>query len=125
MSIRDRIANADDLGSEVVSIPEWDVKIEVRAKTVDQQYELLEKCRKPNGDVDRRLLAVESILACSYDPDTGKQVFESADRDMLRSKNSNAFHRLLAASNRAAGLEDEDQVVSDLDATPDDETSTS
>ncbi len=125
MSIRDKIIKADDLGSEIVSVTEWDVKIEVRAKTVDQQYELLDKCRKPNGDIDGKLLAVETILATSYDPDTGDRVFEDADRDMLRGKNSSAFQTLLAAANKAAGLDTEDDVVSDLDATPADATSTS
>ncbi len=125
MSIRDKIIKADDLGSEIVSVSEWDVKIEVRAKTVDQQYELLDKCRKPNGDIDGKLLAVETILATSYDPDTGERVFEDADRDMLRGKNSSAFQTLLAAANKAAGLDSEDDVVSDLDEAQPDATSTS
>ncbi len=125
MSIRDKIIKADDLGSEIVPVSEWDVKIEVRAKTVDQQYELLDKCRKPNGDIDGKLLAVETILATSYDPDSGERVFEDADRDMLRGKNSSAFQTLLAAANKAAGLDTEDDVVSDLDETPADATSTS
>ena len=125
MSIRDKIIKADDLGSEIVPVSEWDVKIEVRAKTVDQQYELLDRCRKPNGDIDGKLLAVETILATSYDPDSGERVFEDADRDMLRGKNSSAFQTLLAAANKAAGLDTEDDVVSDLDETPADATSTS
>jgi hypothetical protein len=124
MSIRDKIIKADDLGSEVVSIPEWDVKIEVRAKTVAQQYDLIERCRKPNGDINGELLAVETVIATSYDPDTGDVVFDPADRDMLRSKNSAAFQTLLAAANKAAGLAGEEEAVADLDETPPAETST-
>ena len=125
MSVRDRIFNSK-LDAEVVVIPEWDnVKIEVRARTVDQQYALIDKVRKPNGDLDNKLLAVETIIATAYDPDTGEAVFEPADRDTLRGLNAAGFNRLLAAANRAAGLETEDQVVADLDETPPSETSTS
>lgn len=125
MSIRDRIIKADDLGSEIVSIPEWDVKIEVRAQTVDQQFDLLDRVRKPDGEIDTKLLSIETILVTCYDPDTGEPVFEAADRDMLRGKSSRAFQRLFSAANKAAGLETEDQVVSDLVDVPTVETSTS
>ena len=125
MSIRDRIFKSK-LGSEIVVIPEWDnVKIEVRARTVDQQYALIDKVRKPNGDLDNKLLAVETILATAYDPDTGEPVFDPADRDELRKLNAAGFNRLLAAANRAAGLETEEEVMAGLDGTPDSETSTS
>jgi hypothetical protein len=124
MSIRDKIIKADDLGSEIVSIPEWDVKIEVRAKTVSEQYDLIERCRKPDGEINSELLAVETVLTTSYDPDTGTKVFDPADRDMLRGKNSSAFQILLAAANTAAGLDTQETVVADLDETPPAEAST-
>ena len=124
MSIRDTIIKADDLGSEIVSVPEWDVKIEVRAKTVTEQYDLIERCRKPDGEINGELLAVETVMVTSYDPDTGEKVFDPADRDMLRSKNSSAFQVLLAAANKAAGLESDEKTVADLDETPAAETST-
>ncbi len=125
MSIRDKIIKADDLGSEIVSIPEWGVKIEVRAQTVDQQFDLLDRVRRPDGEIDTKLLSIETVLVTAYDPDTGELVFDPADRDMLRKKSSRAFQRLFRAANTAAGLETEDEVVSDLDDAPTVETSTS
>lgn len=125
MSLRDRILNAEDLGSEIVYIPEWDVKVEVRAMTVAQQQTLIAKVRKPNGDLNSELLAVETIIAACFDPETGERVFDDADRDVLRTKSASAFSRLLAASNRAAGMEDESQVVSRLDETQADAPSSS
>ena len=128
MSIRDRILNSKDITSEIVVIPEWDdVKIEVREKTVSEQYALLEKCRYKSGpkegEINGELLAIETILATCYDPDTGEKVFDSADRDMLKQKSSAAFQRLLVAANRAAGLDEESEVVSGLDETPTAESS--
>ncbi len=124
MSIRDRIIKAE-LGSEIVSIPEWDVKIEVREQTVDQQFAILDRVRKSDGDIDTKLAALEAVLVTSYDPDTGEPVFEAADRDMLRQKSAKAFSQLFRAASQAAGLETEDEVVSDLADVPTDETSTS
>ena len=113
-SIRDRILTSE-VASEVVSIPEWDVKIEVRQRTVKQQYDILDKVRNPQGEIDGLGLAVETIMACSYDPDTGEPVFDPADKDALMNVESSAFQVLLAATNKAAGFDSEEQVVSDLD----------
>lgn len=124
MSIRDRIIKAE-LGSELVSIPEWDVKIEVRARTVKQQYDLLKKTRNAAGDLDEMMLAVETIMACSYDPDTGEQVFDPADRDMLLDSDSGPFQLLLQAATTAAGLNPAEEVEADLKEMSPDETSTS
>jgi hypothetical protein len=124
MNIRDKIVKAE-LHNEVIDVPGWDVKIEVRARTVKQQYELLDKSRKANGDIDGMMLAVETILACSYDPDTGEKVFDPADRDTLLNSDSAAFNVLLSASNRAAGLEDLDEVEARLKETPPDDNSSS
>ena len=117
MTIRDNILKAE-IESEVVSIPEWDVKIEVRQRTVKQQYDILDKVRNPQGEIDGLGLAIETIMACSYDPDTGEPVFDPADKDALLNVESSAFQTLLAATNKAAGFESEDQVVSDLDEAP-------
>jgi hypothetical protein len=107
--LRDTILGADDIGFEIVDIPEWKVKVKVKSKTVKEQYELLEKCRKPNGDLNGQLLAVETVIATTYDPDTDERIFDPADRDTLLTKSSSAFQVLLAAANRAAGLGDVDE----------------
>ncbi len=114
-TLRDQILNSDDRGSEVVDIPEWGVKIEVRARTVGEQFDLIDSVRRADGELDRKLLAVETVIACCFDPDTGERVFDPADRDTLLGKSSQAFGRLLEAANRAAGLEEEAVVVSSLD----------
>ncbi len=117
MTIRDKILKSD-LHSEVVYVPAWDVKIEVRQKTVKQQYDLIDKVRLPNGDINSLMLAVETVISTSYDPDTGERVFDDADRDSLLQADNAAFGTILAAANRASGMESEDEVVSRLDETP-------
>ncbi len=127
MKIRDAFAKSERT-SEIVTIDlpgVGEIKVEVRSKTVEEQYALIDKTRKPNGDIDGKLLAVETIISTAYEPGTEERAFENADRDMLLDSDSSAFQLLLAASNRAAGLQGEDEVVSDLDETPVDATSTS
>jgi len=122
-SIRDKILKSE-IGSEIVSIPEWDVKIEVRQRTVKQQYDLINKVSN-DGDIDGMQLAVETILVCSYDPDTGELVFDPADKDAILNLEASSFQILLSAANKASGLESEDEVTSRLKGTSPDATSTS
>lgn len=130
MSIRDKFIKSE-LSSEIIEVYlvidgiRETVKIEVREQTVDQQFDILDKTRNSNGDIDSKLAAIEGVLATSFEPDTGEKAFDDADRDMLRTKSAKAFSRLFTAASRAAGLETEDMVVSDLDDVPTVETSTS
>ncbi len=127
MKIRDAFIKAG-LTVELVTVTLPDVgeiKVEVRSKTVAEQYDLLDKVRKADGEIDGKLLAVETIIATVYEPGTDDAAFDPADRDMLLGSDSAAFQTLLAAANKAAGILSEDEVVSDLDETPADATSTS
>ncbi len=127
MKIRDAFAKSGRT-SEIITVDLPDIgeiKVEVRSKTVGEQYDLLDKVTNSKGDIDRKMLGVETILATAYEVGTDELAFEAADRDMLLSRDATAFLTLFAASNKAAGLESEDEVVSDLDETPADATSTS
>jgi hypothetical protein len=100
------------------------VKVEVRGKTVDQQYDLFERCRDADGNINGKMLAVETIIATAYEPGTDEQAFEPAHRDMLLSKDANAFQELLDVAYRAAGVTSEEDTVADLAPTPPAVTST-
>jgi len=123
MSIRDTILKAGQR-SELVDVPFWDVKIEMRGQTVQQQYAILDKVRDADGEIDGMQLALETILACSYEPDTDDLVFDPADKDSLSSADSQSFNVLLRAANRAAGFDSDQEVEGRLKGTSPDETST-
>ena len=128
MKIRDAWIKAGRTSEIVIiNLPDvGEVKVEVRSKTVGEQYDLLDKVpRKSNGDFDGKLLAVETIMVTVYEPGTDDLAFDPADRDMLLNSDSAAFQQLLNAANKAAGLDTEDEAVSDLDETPAGEASTS
>ena len=123
MSIRDTILKAGQR-SELVDVPFWDVKIEMRGQTVQQQYAILDKVRDADGEIDGMQLALETILTCSYEPDTDSLVFDPADKDSLSSADSQSFNVLLRAANRAAGFDSDQEVEGRLKGTSPDETST-
>jgi len=122
--IRNKILKAGSQ-TEVVDVPQWDVKIEMRALTVKQQYTILDRVRKPDGEIDGMALAIETILACSYEPGTEVLVFDPADKDTLMDADAGAFQVVLAAANRAAGFESDQEVEGRLKGTPPDEVSSS
>lgn len=103
MSIRDNIINAVDLPTEIIDVPEWDVKIECRGLTAGDGVRFLNRISR-NGEVDRENFAAELLIVSCYDPDTGKRVFEDADRDMLKQKSATAVNRVSAVCSRLSGF---------------------
>lgn len=126
--LRDAFLN-EAPASEIVEInfKSGPMKVEVREKTVKQQFDLIDKCRYKSGpkagEINNELLQYETILTTVYDPETGEPVFEDADRDHLKRMAAGPFNQLLAAANKAAGLDDDIEVVSGLDETPTAESS--
>jgi hypothetical protein len=123
MTIRDKILKAGSR-TELVDVPFWDVKIEMRGQTVQQQYTILDKVRDSDGEIDGMRLAVETILVCSYEPGTENLVFDPADKDTLLQADAQSFNIMLAAANRAAGFESEGEVEGRLKGTSPDVPST-
>ena len=122
--LRDAFLNAKPKAEIVtVPLPSGEQKVEMREKTVAEQFALLKKARKSDGELDEELLSVETIISTTFDPETGDRVFEAADRDTIKNMPAGPYNILLQAANRAAGLEAEDEVVSGLEETPADEAS--
>ena len=106
--LRQKILNANDIKSESVKIPEWNVEVEVRSLTGLQRAKLLDGMpQKADGTVDGNLMQVMTIIECTYDPKTGERVFEDADRDTLRTKNAHALDALGKVALRLAGMDGE------------------
>ena len=97
-SIRDRIAASDDRRRVTVDVPEWDVKIELRSPTVRERGALFDAHYSADGTIaDPSRLAVDAVIACAYDPDTGEKVFTDDDVDFLYERSSVVLDRLAAA----------------------------
>ena len=90
MSQRDKILNADDIAEEVVDVPEWDVKILLRAMNGQQQVRYAETVRGDN----KGFMYADILMVTAYDPETDELIFDPADREALSLKSGGVLNRL-------------------------------
>ena len=91
MSLREKIKNIDDSKKKIVKIPEWDnEEVEVRSLSGHQRGEMFETCVDEKGNFKRGGSFLYMVIACSYDPKTGNQIFQKKDEEWLKEK-SNAL----------------------------------
>lgn len=120
VNIRQKALNAKDIRSETVVIPEWDnVKIEVRGFTLAERLAFYD--RVSDGDnINRANFLPELVISSCFDPDSGEKVFETADRDALKTKSAAALERITRVATRLSGLDERDvaEAEKDLEETP-------
>ena len=104
MSLRDTIQQADDLQTEDLTIPEWDVTIRVKAMTGRQRMKLVEQTQAKNKDH----FYSDILIALCYDPDTGEPVFDPADRDWLMGKSGAVLETIAKTAIEISGVSVDD-----------------
>lgn len=104
MSIRDRILSADDIESEIVDVPQWGVKIEVRSMDGRSRARMLSQASLDNGSVNLESVYPDMVILCSFDPDTGERIFEPGDADALMSKAAGPIEQVAMAAMRVSGM---------------------
>jgi len=121
VSLRDRILSANDLTSEMVEIPEWDVTVEVRGMSAADRTSLMDAAAE-GGSVNTSLLFPSLVIACTFDPETGERVFGEEDRPALGEKNGLAIERVVQVAMRLSGMsvEARDASGGDFSVSPND-----
>jgi len=110
VSLRDKILAAEDIQSEIVDVPEWGVTVEVRGMNGADRSRILEMASaSDDGRIGIGTMYVETVIASTYDPDTGERVFSAADRDMLMGKSAAAIDRLASVGMRLSAMDAEAQ----------------
>ena len=127
MSIRDQILAKQDIPSEMVDVPEWGVKVEVRGMTGAERTRIMDKATQNAGDVNLQFVYPEIVIATAFDPESGEQVFKPNDRDALLAKSATALDRIAAVGMRLSGFtaESADNLGKDFSATDSDDSSLS
>lgn len=106
--LRKTILNTDDIQKETVPIPEWGgVVVEVRGMTSGDRFKLLQNT-SVDGKVNFQRWFPDLVIASVFDPETGEQVFEPADRDALLAKSGKVIGNLAEVASRLSGLSDAD-----------------
>lgn len=104
MSIRDLVLAVQDIPVELVTVPEWNVKIEVRGMTGAERTRIMDMATESQGAMNLQFVYPEIVIATSFDPETGEQIFVPADRDILLSKSATALDRVAMVGMRLSGF---------------------
>ena len=125
MSIRDQILAVQDIPTQLVEVPEWGVKIEVRGMTGAERTRIMDKATANQGDMNLQMIYPEIVIATSFDPLTGEQVFVPEDRDILLSKSATALDRVAMVGMRLSGFtkESADELGKDSSETASEDSS--
>ncbi len=114
MSLRDTILGANDLEETTLDVPEWDVKVLLRAMTGKQRMQLVDQV----GAKDKSYMYSDILIALALDPETKKPIFEKADREALSNKSGGVLERLAQEVIRISGVSvDEAEVEVEADPT--------
>jgi hypothetical protein len=104
MDRRAKIFAARDLKTETLTIPEWDVDLEVRGISAAARQGLYDNSKNDDGSVDENKVTLGLIVAAVHDPETGKPLFTVADRDALAEKSADIIDRIAAVALRLSGM---------------------
>lgn len=104
MSLRDQILAVKDIASETVEIPEWTLTVEVRGMTAAERTRIMNLAMKDGGDLDLQMVYPEIVIATTFDPESGVQVFDPSDRDALLGKAATAVDRIALVGMRLSGF---------------------
>ena len=112
MSLRDTIIEADDIAEQTVDVPEWGVKILLRAMDGKQHARYVD-----TADGSSAYRYSDILIASAYDPETLEPVFDPADRDVLMTKHGGVLMRLslIVISELGGSVE---EAVEELDENP-------
>lgn len=104
MSLRDKILSTDDIESELVEVPAWGVTLEVRSMDARSRTRLIRSATSEDGKVEMEHLYPDTVMMCTYDPETGERVFNDDDRELLLSKSAAAIELLAMTAMKVSGL---------------------
>jgi len=90
VSLRDRILQANDIESNIITVSQWGVDLDIRTMTAIERSRLVSTCSKPDGTVDMEKMYPLLLIAAVYDPETGEKVFGKEDMNSLQDKSAAA-----------------------------------
>lgn len=85
---------------ESVHVPEWGMDVLVRSMSGSDRAQFMQRSMEKKLGV----LEVETVIACTFDPETGAALFTAADRDTLLATEGAALGRIADVAVRLSGL---------------------
>jgi hypothetical protein len=113
MDLRSKLLQKGSVPREVITVKldEEDVKIEVRGLTMKARGFLMTNSMITVGEGDEAVekadlakIAPELVIECAYDPETGKQIFSEADREVLGGLAAAFLDPIITTASRLSGM---------------------
>lgn len=106
------ILNTDDCVIQTVNVPEWGVKVHVRALSGQERDAYEESLWSQGKDGTRTILfkhvRAKLVALSVINPRTGKRIFSDRDVLALTEKRASALDRIATVAQRLAGLREAD-----------------
>ena len=116
-TLSDQIFAIDDIESELVTVPQWGgITLLVKAMTAAARSQMIASAVENGGAFNVNDLLPDMVIACTFDPGTGAQVFSPGDRDAILAKSAGAVSLISDAAMRLSGMLDSSDGVSAVDA---------
>lgn len=104
MSLREQILTCPDIRREEIRVEEWQATLQIKGLTGKERAQLLSSAIGKDGRTNFERIYPELVILTACDPETGKPVFERADRDALNEKSGAALERIAQVAMRLSGL---------------------
>lgn len=102
------IESANDIRTEIVSVPEWGGDVAVRQLTGAERDAFEQGLVRtgPDGkrEADLANMSAKLVAACLVDGTTGDRLFSDSDIDRLANKSATALRRVFEAAQRLNGM---------------------
>jgi hypothetical protein len=116
-NLRDKILAAQDIPSEVVSIPEWGVDVLVRGMSAGHRITLMQNAfDQTTQQVNMSIVYPDVVVACTYDPTSDEAIFTDEDKAAILAKSSAAVERLANVGLRLSGIGKDEQDAAGKDS---------
>lgn len=99
------IADAQDIRSEDIPVPEWNVTLRIKGMDGTRRGYMLDNHTDETGVINYTTLIPAMIIACTFDPEDDSPVFQAGDEPMILSKASFVIERVGNAALRLSGLD--------------------
>lgn len=107
INLRDKILNANDEQSELVTVEQWGVELLIKSMTGKARAGLMNRClNQKTGVMDMEKLYGLLVIQTSYDPATGAKVFEETDLEALNDKNGAVMEKIAKVASKLSGLDE-------------------
>jgi 3-hydroxyisobutyrate dehydrogenase-like beta-hydroxyacid dehydrogenase len=104
MSLKDKILNINDVTREVVKIDEWGLEVEVRSMTGAARAAIVQAGAVEGKSPDLNRFTADIVVMCTFDPETGEQVFDETDAASVMEKNGAALEKIVTVAMRLSGF---------------------